>query len=109
MRGKLRRATGWALIVEFLAGVLAVLFIAPELGGPTPGYYHYVDQPPVSFVPLDLPPARFTPGPDAPASCKDTVRRDIPEGDREYAPWLDGDRDGLACESPKTRDPIKRG
>ncbi len=58
---------------------------------------------PVRFVPTDLPPARLTPYPGAPASCKDTLRKDIPRGDPDYAPWLDGDQDGLACESRPPR------
>jgi LPXTG-motif cell wall-anchored protein len=34
-----------------------------------------------------------------PATCSDTTRRDIPRGDRDHAPRLDADSDGIACES----------
>ncbi|OYN94624.1 excalibur calcium-binding domain-containing protein [Enemella evansiae] len=34
-----------------------------------------------------------------PKSCSDTMRRDIPVGDPDYAPRLDRDRDGVACET----------
>ncbi|WP_264027559.1 excalibur calcium-binding domain-containing protein [Mycolicibacterium insubricum] len=29
----------------------------------------------------------------------------MPRGDPDYAPWLDGDGDGIACESRKPADP----
>lgn len=34
-----------------------------------------------------------------PAHCSDTTRTNIPKGDPDYAPWLDKDNDGIACES----------
>ncbi|OYO17984.1 hypothetical protein BI335_08355 [Enemella evansiae] len=34
-----------------------------------------------------------------PKSCSDTMRRDIPAGDPDYAPRLDRDKDGYACET----------
>lgn len=51
------------------------------------------------------PPAnvKTAPGVSAPASCRDTDRRNIPYGDRDYAPWLDGDGDGLACETTRPK------
>ncbi|WP_420093061.1 excalibur calcium-binding domain-containing protein [Mycobacteroides saopaulense] len=58
------------------------------------------DPPPVHPVHRILPPP---PGAHPPASCKDTPRRDIPRGDPDYAPWLDGDGDGIACEKPRRR------
>ncbi|ORB58480.1 hypothetical protein BST43_10605 [Mycobacteroides saopaulense] len=27
----------------------------------------------------------------------------MPRGDPDYAPWLDGDGDGIACEKPRRR------
>ncbi len=36
---------------------------------------------------------------DPPARCSDTTRKNIPKGDPDYAPWLDKDGDGIACES----------
>lgn len=39
--------------------------------------------------------------PDAPRNCTHARAmglRNIPVGSRYYAPWLDGDGDGLACE-----------
>lgn len=34
-----------------------------------------------------------------PKSCSDTMREDIPKGDPDYAPRLDRNKDGFACDS----------
>ncbi|ORA63659.1 hypothetical protein BST26_20300 [Mycolicibacterium insubricum] len=41
--------------------------------------------------------------PSGKPTCRDLGRTDIPRGDPDYAPWLDGDGDGIACESRKPR------
>ncbi len=85
------RVLGWlAAAVLFIA---ALAYTAAHESEPSPS------------SPLVRPSSVKTvsPGYRAPASCRDTDRKNIPYGDPDYAPWLDGDGDGLACEVPRPK------
>lgn len=82
----LRRVLGWVLTAIAAIGIIvAGMHAASE--PPAPPAHSIHPQPTNS-------------GQHPPRFCRDTDRKNIPYGDRDYAPWLDGDQDGLACEIP---------
>lgn len=94
----MRRIIGWALAALIaIAIVIAGIQSASEPDTVRPLYPTSSSRPTTS--------APATSGVHPPRFCKDTDRRNIPYGDRDYATWLDGDKDGIACEIP----PPKRG
>lgn len=99
------RIIGWLAAAALLIAALA--YTAAHESGPSPSSplvrpsHVQTSWPAQTSRPSNV--KTIGPGYRAPASCKDTDRKNIPYGDPDYAPWLDVDGDGLACEVPRSR------
>lgn len=89
----MRRVLGWVLTAIAAIGIIVACIRAASEPDTVHSIYPTTSGPSTS-MPM------VTSGVHPPRFCKDTDRKNIPYGDRDYAPWLDGDGDGLACEIP---------
>ena len=86
--------------------MVCVVVIVIALSRNSPGFPPGKPGPPTAGPPY--PTTRVTSTQPTPyyKNCREAHadgRWDIPEGDPAYRPALDGDHNGLACESPKSR------